>query len=173
MKDITKLDLAIDIAVKAHKKQYRKGGKVPYIVHPMAVMLELVHCGVQDEDILITSILHDMIEDTNHTQESIEKLFGEKISRTVQELTFEGEQTKKEYMASFDNKSLEALLVKVADRICNVRDFFYSDNRSYAPKYMRKADALFDVFHKRKNEIDKVVYGNFDQRIIKWRNIEL
>ena len=77
----------------------------------------------------------------------------------VEELTFAPVENKpkhilkKEYIRSFKNKSVSALVIKVADRICNVRDFMIY-NPDYARTYYNKAAMLFDFLVDRKDEVN-------------------
>ena len=64
------IDRAIEFATKAHKGQYRKGTKRPYIVHPMEVG-EIVSSMTTDEEIISAAILHDTIEDCKGITEEV------------------------------------------------------------------------------------------------------
>lgn len=78
----------------------------------------------------------------------------EEVISIVRELTFDpSKQSKPEYMASFDKKSVNALVIKLADRFLNILDFAFADI-IYARKYMQKANALFVVFRSRMTEIE-------------------
>jgi len=136
---------------------------MPAYIHPMIVVRQLAVWGVDEQEVIEAGILHDVVEDTPCTHEIVEENFGPKVSGLVKELTFEfasdpdtyKSQAKAEYLASFATKSSRALLIKVADRICNVRDF-YDDQDPYAVKYYRKADALFEAFRARKQELSEI-----------------
>ena len=69
-----------------HRDQRRKGkGKIPYINHPIEVANILVKAGVKDYDVLAAALLHDTVEDTDTTEEELEKKFGSKIKNIVVE----------------------------------------------------------------------------------------
>ena len=138
--------------------------EIPAYVHPFIVCRLLGTWGLEESDVLNASLLHDIVEDVeNCTYEMIEENFGPKVAELVRELTFEfaadpstyKSKAKAEYLASFATKSSRALLIKVADRICNVRDF-YDDQDPYAAKYYRKADTLFEAFRARKQELSEI-----------------
>jgi (p)ppGpp synthase/HD superfamily hydrolase len=80
--DRTMIDLAIEVAAKAHENQFRKGTDIPYITHPLAVGLILAKAGCSD-DVIIAGILHDTVEDTSITLDYIRDTFGNKVSTIV------------------------------------------------------------------------------------------
>ena len=156
---------AIQLAVKYHGYQYRanviNGLKMPYIIHPLEVCKKVWLWGIGDEDVMIAAILHDVVEDSILTAQDIENQFGPKIAKIVEELTFKPEENwskeekakrKEEYIRSFKTKSCAALILKLADRLSNVMDYFYVDPKR-AKKYFHKADDLYDTILKRKKDI--------------------
>ena len=76
------IDLAIEVAVKAHQNQFRKGTDITYITHPLAVGIMLAKAGCSDE-VIIAGILHDTVEDTPATLDYIKDTFGEEVSLIV------------------------------------------------------------------------------------------
>lgn len=81
------------------------------------------------------------------------KIIGPKALKIVKELTFDPSVgSKSEYLKSFANKSIEALIGKIADRICNTQDFLLQNPR-YAIIYYLKAESLMDICRDRLNEI--------------------
>jgi (p)ppGpp synthase/HD superfamily hydrolase len=70
------IDLAIEVAVRAHQNQVRKGTDIPYITHPIAVGIILAKAGCPDE-IVVAGILHDTVEDTKVTLDNVREKFGE------------------------------------------------------------------------------------------------
>lgn len=140
-----------------HDGQVRKGTGVPYAVHPIMVMNKIAEWGIIEYDMQAAALLHDVLEDTIYTNvEAHIESYGMRAMQIVQELTFTGTKEEKvQYLAKFGDsteKSVEALVIKVADRICNVRDFMVNDFH-YAGKYHRKADALWEAFRDRQQEI--------------------
>ncbi len=137
------IERAIEFALTQHSGQTRKGSGLPYIVHPIEVTKRLSDLGVVDTEVLCAAVLHDVLEDGTAGREEIERSFGERVARIVGELTFdESVQSKSEYLASFTDRSVEALVIKLVDRACNVDD--YARGRpEYAPSYAGKAHALF------------------------------
>lgn len=79
---------ALKFASIKHQNQRRKQpGDIPYINHPIDVANILVEAGVKDHEILAAALLHDTIEDTNTTEEELEKEFGSHIKNIVLECT--------------------------------------------------------------------------------------
>ncbi len=154
-----------------HSGQYRKNRqnniRLPYIFHPMDVVKTLYKHNCLNEDIYIAGLCHDLFEDTEIPEESLKSEIGEKAFNIVKELTFECSendknkkaQLKEEYMKSFKDKSIEALIIKLVDRYCNVMDFNITD-KIYAGKYALKARELFGVYKQRENEILKLFPKN-------------
>lgn len=153
---------ALQFAYNAHLGKFRKNGRVPYIIHPLEVMKQLSRWGITDTDIQQAALLHDVVEDTDYTYQNIEDEFGFVVAEIVKQLTFvyEGDGTdkkekKQEYIASFQTKSVPALLIKAADRLCNTIDFMPD---RYAKKYLHMGKPVFDAIIDRKKEIDKFVF---------------
>lgn len=125
---ILKLLDAISFAAQKHQDQIRKDeAATPYIFHPMGVALSLWEEGsVRNPTVLIAALLHDTLEDTDTTKEEIEALFGIQVSEIVSELTnpsgFSAEEAKAWQIEHAPTLSQEAKLVKLADRLYNIRD---------------------------------------------------
>ncbi|MGO9513959.1 MAG: HD domain-containing protein [Steroidobacteraceae bacterium] len=115
-------------AAHKHRDQRRKGAEAsPYINHPIAVANVLANeAGITDPEILAAALLHDTIEDTDTTAKELEAKFGPHIAAIVVEVTDDKSLPKQErkrlqieHAAAI---SEPAKLVKLADKICNVRD---------------------------------------------------
>lgn len=154
---------SINIATALHHGQHRKHQvavtALPYITHPLEVMKTLWVWGIGDEDVLSAAVCHDVLEDCAVTYEILVKHIGKRAADIVQELTFIAPQDKEEkrvakasYMATFGDKSIESLVVKLSDRFHNVEDYMLW-NLPYAMIYFHKADAVFEAWSKRKGEI--------------------
>ena len=119
---------ALAFAAHKHRDQRRKDAEAsPYINHPIALADLLVNeGGVTDVEVLCAALLHDTVEDTATTPEELANAFGSRIARIVAEVTddtalarAERKRLQVERAASI---SPEAKLVKLADKICNLRD---------------------------------------------------
>ena len=119
---------AIAFAADKHRMQRRKDVRAsPYINHPIALAHVLSHeAGVKDEKVLVAAILHDTIEDTETTESELRERFGSRIAAIVAEVTDDKslpKQKRKELqVAHAPHLSRRAKLVKLADKICNLRD---------------------------------------------------
>lgn len=146
------------MAMHAHTGQTRKG-ILPYVVHPIEVMKTLHDWGVRDEDTLVAALLHDTLEDTNLQPQAIRGAFGLTVHDIVRELTYTGTrpEEKEQYLNGFVFGSIAALVIKVADRLCNVNDFLPDP---YAKKYFHKADQVFKFLEMRVGELPPPVGGH-------------
>ena len=119
---------ALGFAADMHRGQRRKGVDAsPYINHPIQVAELLANVGgIEDEATLVAAILHDTIEDTTATREQIESLFGTDVASLVMEMTddksLQSDRRKKLQIEQAPCLSARAKAIKIADKICNVRD---------------------------------------------------
>jgi guanosine-3',5'-bis(diphosphate) 3'-pyrophosphohydrolase len=119
---------ALGFAARKHRDQRRKDPEAsPYINHPIALANVLVNeAGITEPAVLAAAILHDTIEDTDTNCEELEEAFGSTIRMIVIEVT-DDKTTKRQERKDAQIKvspflSREAKLVKLADKICNLRD---------------------------------------------------
>jgi len=123
---------AAAFAAERHRNQRRKGTDAsPYINHPLALADLLAHdCGERDPTILIAALLHDTVEDTGTTIEQIEQTFGRAVAGIVGEVTDDKSLPKGErkrlQIQHAAQLSAPAKLVKLADKVCNLRDMHSS-----------------------------------------------
>ena len=129
--DSGQLSLLVTAAVFAarkHKDQRRKDDAAsPYINHPLALADVLVNeAGVNDLETIVAALLHDTIEDTETTAAEIEDAFGPRVRAVVEEVTDDSRLDKaSRKQAQIDHApqlSLSARAIKLADKICNLRD---------------------------------------------------
>lgn len=119
---------ALSFAAHKHRDQRRRGAEAsPYINHPIAVADVLVNEGrVDDCAIVCAALLHDTLEDTRTTAAELQAQFGPEITRTVQEVSDDKSLPKQErkrlQIEHAPSLSTPAKLVKLADKICNLRD---------------------------------------------------
>ncbi len=123
---------ALTFAANRHRDQRRKDSDAsPYINHPMAVARVLsVEAGVHDEATLLAAILHDTVEDTETTFGELETEFGPEVAGLVRELTDDKSLPKavrkQQQIDHAPQRSEKAKRLKIADKICNVRDVTYT-----------------------------------------------
>ncbi len=120
--------VALEFAAHKHRDQRRKDeGASPYINHPIQLVRILVQeADVHDNNVLSAALLHDTIEDTETTYEELADAFGEKVASIVGEVTddklLEKHARKQAQIDHAAHLTPEAKLVKLADKIANVRD---------------------------------------------------
>lgn len=132
---------AMDVAIDAHKDQRRKSGE-PYIYHPIAVakiVAEEIGLGATS---IACALLHDVIEDSDYTDEDIRKIFGDKIASIVNGLTKISVMTHQNISIQSENyrkllltlsEDFRVILIKIADRLHNMRTL-----ESMAPEKQKK-----------------------------------
>ena len=130
--DFNKLIEALAFAAQRHKDQRRKDVDAsPYINHPIALANVLVNeGGVTDVSVLMGALLHDTIEDTETTGEELELAFGSLVRTIVEEVSDDKglpkAERKQQQVEHAPHISDQAKLVKVADKISNLRDIIES-----------------------------------------------
>jgi len=145
------LNKAYDFALKAHKTQKREEG-VPYIFHPVAVANILTDLKL-DSATIATGLLHDTIEDTHATYETIKSEFGKEVADLVDGVTkiseFENKAVENSKAENFrkliiaTSKDIRVLLVKIADRLHNMRTIQFLKDKN---KQIRKAKETMEIY---------------------------
>lgn len=118
---------AVDFAAEKHRMQRRKDADAsPYINHPIALVRVLVEAGIEDPLVLRAAVLHDTVEDTETSLEELVEHFGAEVAGVVAEVTddksLDKAARKESQVARAAHSSPAAKLVKLADKICNLRD---------------------------------------------------
>lgn len=123
---------AMAFAAEKHRNQRRKDAEAsPYINHPIALANVLANeGGITDVVVLSAAVLHDTIEDTETSAEELEGIFGSRITSIVLEVsddkTLRKHVRKQLQIEHAPQSSSDAKLVKLADKICNLRDMLAS-----------------------------------------------
>lgn len=143
--DDTAIIKAYEIALRLHEGQFRKSGE-PYIIHPIAVAKILAGFGMDNETV-IAGLLHDVVEDTEYTREQLVNDFDEKIAALVDGVTklgnisydassekIQAENFRKMFLAM--SKDIRVLIIKLADRLHNMRTLEYMPTNKRASKAM-------------------------------------
>ena len=145
------IEKAINFAVEAHLLQKRKHSGIPYVTHCIEVMKRVSDYGVANDKLLASAILHDVIEDCDERfVNQIEGQFGSEVYSIVKECTRESgdgadKSQKYEFLESFKSKSVQSIVIKIADRFCNVSDYRRTDE-AYAAEYALQAYPLYRTF---------------------------
>ena len=145
------LNKAYEFALKAHKTQKRDEG-VPYIIHPVAVANILTDLKL-DSATITTGLLHDTIEDTYATYNTIKEEFGQEVADLVDGVTkiseFENQAVQNSKAENFrklilaTSKDIRVLLVKIADRLHNMRTINFVKDKN---KQIRKATETMEIY---------------------------
>ena len=149
--DITMIQKAYETAREAHKDQKRKSGE-PYIIHPLCVAIILADLEL-DKETIVAGLLHDAVEDTWMTYEEVEKEFGSEVALLVDGVTklgqlsysadkveVQAENLRKMFLAMA--KDIRVILIKLADRLHNMRTLQYMRPE----KQQEKARETMDIY---------------------------
>lgn len=153
-------------AVQMHGTQTRKGSDVPYMLHVLGVAEQVALWDApraSEPELWAAVMLHDTVEDAGNTVEAIEAKYGPKVAEWVGLLSFRDklpdepsatyQAAKEEHLTEFKDKPIEVVLIKLADRYRNVRDFQQGGDRRYAAKYLSRAKGLTVLIADRGDEI--------------------
>ncbi|WP_353987879.1 RelA/SpoT family protein [Ruicaihuangia caeni] len=146
--DVALIERAYQVAAKAHEGQKRKSGE-PYITHPIAVAQILADLGIGAITIA-AALLHDTVEDTEYTLDSLRRDFGDEIAMLVDGVTkldklkygdsAQAETVRKMVVAM--SKDIRVLVIKLADRLHNARTWGFVENESAR----RKAQETLEIY---------------------------
>ena len=148
--DMDMISRAYDVADEMHRNQLRKSGE-EYLIHPVAVAEILADLGM-DSETIAAGLLHDVIEDTPYTLEQMEKEFGNEVAELVDGVTklsalkFESkeerqaENLRKMFLAMA--KDIRVLIIKLADRLHNLRTINYMTHE----KIVEKCQETLDIY---------------------------
>jgi GTP pyrophosphokinase len=149
--DYSLIEKAYKLADDAHKEQKRRSGE-PYIIHPLSVAIILAEFEL-DKETIVAGILHDVVEDTVFTLEEISEMFGAevallvdgvtkltKVSYSADKIEIQAENLRKMFLAM--GKDIRVILIKLADRLHNMRTMEYQS----PAKQIEKSRETMDIY---------------------------
>ena len=149
--DVSMIEKAYNLAVKAHGDQRRKSGE-PYIIHPLWVAIILADLEM-DKETIAAGMLHDVVEDTKFTEEDIRREFGDEVALLVDGVTklgrlsyssdkleVQAENLRKMFLAMA--KDIRVIIIKLADRLHNMRTLQFMT----PAKQKEKAKETMDIY---------------------------
>lgn len=155
--DTTMVEKAYRVAADAHKEQKRKSGE-PYIIHPLCVAIILADLEL-DKESIVAGILHDVVEDTVMTLEEVSKEFGAEVALLVDGVTkltqlswsmdkqeIQAENLRKMFLAMA--KDIRVILIKLADRLHNLRTLQYMKPEKQREKARETMDIYAPIAHR-------------------------
>ena len=154
--DLGRIRSAFELAAGSHVDQKRKDGS-PYITHPIAAAIIVVDMGL-DEDSIVSALLHDVVEDTSVTTEEVSQLFGKSVAEIVDGVTKltrvnfsnkedeQMENMRKMLMAM--SRDIRVILIKLADRLHNMRTMEYQKPEKQRSKSMETMQIYAPIAHR-------------------------
>ena len=155
-RDIGRIRAAYEMARLAHTGQFRRDGS-PYVTHCIAAADISVDIGL-DEDSIIAALLHDVIEDTSLTHEDIARQFGLAVANIVEGVT---KLTRVQYTSKEDEqaenlrkmlmamaKDIRVILIKIADRLHNMRTMAYQSPEKQKTKSLETMEIYAPIAHR-------------------------
>ena len=155
--DLSDIERAYKVAKKAHEGQFRKSGE-PYIIHPLCVAIILAELEL-DKESIIAGLLHDVVEDTGMTSEDVAKEFGDEVALLVDGVTkltqlnyqhdkieVQAENLRKMFLAMA--KDIRVILIKLADRLHNMRTMQYQSPAKQVEKSRETMDIYAPIAHR-------------------------
>ena len=155
--DISMVEKAYRIAAEAHKDQKRKSGE-PYIIHPLCVAIILADLEM-DKETIVAAILHDVVEDTVMTLDELTKEFGSEVALLVDGVTkltqlswsadkveIQAENLRKMFLAMA--KDIRVILIKLADRLHNMRTLQYMKPEKQKEKAKETLEIYSPIAHR-------------------------
>lgn len=167
---MTILDKAIIFATEAHSGVFRKGGKTPYIVHPMEVAAIAARM-TDDIEVVTAAVLHDVIEDTPTTAEQLENMFGKRVVELVLsdsddkqygQSAESWEIRKTQTLERIPKLSKDEQIVVLSDKLSNLRSI-YQD-------YTEIGDKLWERFNVKDKPKQEWYYSGIAERLDKVKN---
>lgn len=155
------VEKAVAFATKSHEGTFRKGTKIPYIVHPLETAV-IVALMVTDEEMICAALLHDVVEDTGVTEAELKEEFGPRVAELVMEETEDKTKCWKERKSAtldhLEQASRESKILVLADKLSNLR--------ATARDYYLMGDDLWQRFNEKNKSEHAWYYKGVAKRLI-------
>lgn len=155
--DLSDIERAYKVAKEAHEGQFRKSGE-QYIIHPLCVAIILAELEL-DKESIIAGLLHDVVEDTVMTSEDVAREFGDEVALLVDGVTkltqlnyqhdkieVQAENLRKMFLAMA--KDIRVIMIKLADRLHNMRTMQYQSPAKQVEKSRETMDIYAPIAHR-------------------------
>ena len=155
--DLSDIERAYKVAKEAHEGQFRKSGE-PYIIHPLCVAIILAELEL-DKESIIAGLLHDVVEDTVMTSEDVAREFGDEVALLVDGVTkltqlnyqhdkieVQAENLRNMFLAMA--KDIRVIMIKLADRLHNMRTMQYQSPAKQVEKSRETMDIYAPIAHR-------------------------
>ena len=155
--DLSDIERAYKVAKEAHEGQFRKSGE-PYIIHPLCVAIIIAELEL-DKESIIAGLLHDVVEDTVMTSEDVAREFGDEVALLVDGVTkltqlnyqhdkieVQAENLRKMFLAMA--KDIRVIMIKLADRLHNMRTMQYQSPAKQVEKSRETMDIYAPIAHR-------------------------
>ena len=155
--DLSDIERAYKVAKEAHEGQFRKSGE-PYIIHPLCVAIILAELEL-DKESIIAGLFHDVVEDTVMTSEDVAREFGDEVALLVDGVTkltqlnyqhdkieVQAENLRKMFLAMA--KDIRVIMIKLADRLHNMRTMQYQSPAKQVEKSRETMDIYAPIAHR-------------------------
>ena len=181
-----RIEQALRAATILHKDQVRKGSvPIPYVSHLFAVAL-IVQDYTEDEDIVVASLLHDTLEDTDYSPGELQEDFGGKVRDIVESLSepqddkfqsYSWKEQKQAYAKQLRKASKDALLIAAADKIHNMRsiveEYMEDHNRFMSEFKGTLEDRVFmyqDIANVLNKKLENDILSEFNHVFTEYKN---
>lgn len=155
------VEKAAAFAARSHEGAYRKGTKIPYIVHPLETAV-IVSVMASDEELICAALLHDVVEDTGVTEEELRREFGVRVTELVMEETEDKTKSWKERKSAtihhLEHASMECKILVLADKLSNLR--------STARDYFLMGDEIWERFNEKNKSEHAWYYKGIAKRLV-------
>ena len=151
---------AVEFAVEAHRGAVRKGTKIPYIVHPLEAAV-IVGSMTKDEELIAAAVLHDVLEDTDATEEELREQFGNRVTDLVVSETDDKTQSwlvrKTRKLKRAEEAGTDLKMLILGDKLSNIC--------STARNYLLMGEALWERFNEKHKESHAWYYWGMALRL--------